>query len=88
MFGVYAIIFICGALLVKSYGLSIKSMFVSIFAILFAAFGAGIYSSTFYIFLLMSWYLKGNNNQFMADVGAAKTACKSLFAILDSEDEL
>lgn len=61
MFGVYAIIFICGALLVRSSGLEIKSMFVSIFAILFAAFGAG------------------NSNQFMGDVGAAKTACKTLF---------
>jgi ATP-binding cassette, subfamily B (MDR/TAP), member 1 len=41
MFGTYAIIFIFGALLVRDKGLQIKNMFVSIFAILFAAFGVG-----------------------------------------------
>ncbi|EDK31467.1 multidrug resistance protein-like transporter family ABC domain protein (macronuclear) [Tetrahymena thermophila SB210] len=70
MFGVYAIIFICGAIFVRDNGVTIKEMFVSIFTILFAAFGAG------------------NANQFMSDVGAAKNACKGLFKILDSEDEI
>ena len=41
MFAVYAIIFICGAVFVRDNGVTIKEMFVSIFAILFAAFGAG-----------------------------------------------
>ena len=41
MFIVYAVIFICGAVFVRDYGVSVQGMFVSIFAILFAAFGAG-----------------------------------------------
>lgn len=30
----------------------------------------------------------GNNNHFMGDVGAAKAACREIFRILDSDDEL
>jgi len=30
----------------------------------------------------------GNNNHFMGDVGAAKNACREIFKIIDSEDEL
>lgn len=69
MFLVYAVIFYCGALFVRDYDLGIKNLFVSINAILFAAFGAG------------------STNTFMRDIGAAKTACKKIFGILDSEDE-
>ena len=29
----------------------------------------------------------GHNNHFMGDVGAAKSACREIFKILDSEDE-
>ncbi|EAS02072.1 multidrug resistance protein-like transporter family ABC domain protein (macronuclear) [Tetrahymena thermophila SB210] len=70
MFATYSIIFICSAAFVRDYGVSMKDMFISVYAIMFAAFGAG------------------NNNQVMNDSGNAKNACKSLFQILDSQDEI
>lgn len=30
----------------------------------------------------------GNNNHFMGDVGATKAACREIFKIIDSEDEI
>ncbi|EGR27069.1 hypothetical protein IMG5_202500 [Ichthyophthirius multifiliis] len=41
MFNVYGIIFYVGAIFVRDNGVSAKEMFVSIFCIMFAAFGAG-----------------------------------------------
>ncbi|KAL4491484.1 hypothetical protein ABPG72_008140 [Tetrahymena utriculariae] len=70
MFAVSSIIFICSAAFVRDYGVSMKDMLISVYTIMFAAFGAG------------------NNNQVMNDSGNAKNACKSLFQILDSQDEI
>ena len=41
MFGVYGIIFYVSAVFVRDYGVTPKDMFISIFCIMFAAFGAG-----------------------------------------------
>lgn len=41
MFGMYAVIFYIGAIFVRDTGLDMRDMFVSIFAIMFAAVGAG-----------------------------------------------
>lgn len=41
MFAVNAIIFYCGAVLHKEKGLEPKAMFTTIFAIMYAAMGAG-----------------------------------------------
>lgn len=41
MFGIYAVIFYVSAYFVRDYGVSIRDMYVSIFCILFAGFGAG-----------------------------------------------
>jgi ATP-binding cassette subfamily B (MDR/TAP) protein 1 len=43
MFNVYGIIFYVGAIFTRDNGVTAKEMFVSIFCILFAAFGAGKY---------------------------------------------
>ena len=41
MFGIYAATFYVGALFHRYYDLAIRDMFAAIFAIMFAAFGAG-----------------------------------------------
>eukprot|EP01017_Pseudomicrothorax_dubius_P007833 TRINITY_DN124_c0_g1_i6.p1 TRINITY_DN124_c0_g1~~TRINITY_DN124_c0_g1_i6.p1 ORF type:complete len:1219 (+),score=330.83 TRINITY_DN124_c0_g1_i6:81-3659(+) len=41
MFGLYAIVFYIGALFNRDDGLSMRDMFMSIFAVMFAAFGSG-----------------------------------------------
>ena len=41
MFIMYAVVFYIGAIFVRDTGLDMQDMFTSIFAIMFAAFGAG-----------------------------------------------
>jgi len=38
--------------------------------------------------ILFSGMGAGSNNAFAGDVGSAKNACRSVFKILDSEDEI
>ena len=68
-FGVNALIFYTGALFVRDDGLTMKNLFIALFAIMMAANAAG------------------NNAQWMGDINNAYLAARSLFEILDSEDE-
>ena len=62
MFVVYSVIFICGAVFVREYGVTVQGMFVSIFAILFAAFGAGKLIKWLIILFILLNFILGNSN--------------------------
>lgn len=41
MFAIYAVVFIASALFVRDEGVKIRNMYISVFCVLFAGFGAG-----------------------------------------------
>ena len=58
LFGVYASMFYSGAMLVKYINLSYDSMFISLFSIMFAAFGVGNAAPViFYLFNLIGVWI-------------------------------